>query len=80
MNIVNVRNGKALDVEGNKDAEGQNVIVWRKHNGLNQRWRVMYLDKKTEEPTTGLDDDSGLYRNRKFYITSRLPEHRVLTV
>lgn len=77
MNIVN---SLVLDVSGNRDAEGQNVIVWKKHNGLNQRWKILYLDEKKEEPTKGLDEDSGLYRNRPFYITSRLPDHRVLTV
>jgi hypothetical protein len=34
--IINIKNKKAFDVSGGKDVEGQNVIVWKKHNGLNQ--------------------------------------------
>jgi len=30
--------GKALDVSGGKDVEGQAVWVWGKHGGKNQRW------------------------------------------
>jgi hypothetical protein len=77
---VNIQDGKVLDVEGNRDAEGNSVCVWKKHNGLNQRWRVVYLDEMKPEPTEGLDEDSGLYRNRPFYIQSRMPERRVATV
>lgn len=77
---MNVKNGKVLDVAGNRDAEGNNVIVWKRHNGLNQRWKIFYLDEKKEEPTTGLDVDSGLHRNRAFYIISRLPGKRAIQV
>jgi len=54
--------------------------MWNKHNGLNQKWKILYLDEKDDEPTSGLDEDSGLYRNRPFYLISRLPKHRALTV
>jgi len=77
---MNVRDERVLDVAGGRDAEGQNVLVWKRHNGLNQRWNILYLDEKKEEPTKGLDDDSGLYRNRPFYIVSRLPAKRAITV
>jgi hypothetical protein len=70
---VNIKNNKVLDVKGGQDREGQDCLVWGKHNGLNQRWKILYLDEKEKEPTKGLDDDSGLYRNRPFYIVSRLP-------
>lgn len=80
QNIVNVKDGRVLDVQGGKDKEGQDVFVWKKHNGLNQRWKILYLDEKQEEPTKGLDEDSGLYRNRPFYIVSRLPAKRAITV
>jgi len=69
-----------LDVHGGKDEEGRKVIVWKRHNGLNQRWRVVYLDDKKAEPTTGLDKDSGFYRNRPFFIVSRMNAHRVIEV
>lgn len=35
--IVNER-GLVLDVSGSVDREGQNVVVWNKHHGLNQKW------------------------------------------
>jgi hypothetical protein len=45
---------------------------------LNQKWRIVYLDEKDDEPTKGLDEGSGFYRNRPFWIVSRLPKRRVL--
>lgn len=77
---MNAQNGQALDVSGGRDAEGRNVQTWRKHNGLNQRWKILYLDDKKAEPTTGLDEESGLHRNRPFYIVSRLPKRRCVEV
>jgi hypothetical protein len=44
-----IKTNKALDVYQGKDVEGQQVIVWNKHNGWNQRWRVIYTDKSTKE-------------------------------
>lgn len=78
--IVNIYNNKVLDVSGGHDKEGNNVITWSKHNGSNQKWKIVYLDEKDDEPTKGLDQDSGLYRNRPFYLISRLPKRRALTV
>jgi hypothetical protein len=34
-----------LDVKGRQDREGQTVGVGRRHNGANQRWKVVYVDK-----------------------------------
>jgi uncharacterized cupin superfamily protein len=36
--FCNVKDGRCLDVSGNKDAEGQAVIVHKSHGGTNQRW------------------------------------------
>lgn len=73
QNIVNVRNGKVLDVASNRDADGQNILAWARHDGLNQRWKIVYTDTiKKEEPAAGLDKNSGIYRNRPFYITSKM--------
>jgi len=69
-----------LDVSGAKDHEGNNVMMHGRNNGTHQKWKILYLDEKDSEPTTGLDEDSGLYRNRPFYLISRLPKHRALTV
>jgi len=79
-NIVNIQNQKVLDVAGGKDAEGQKVLVWALHNGLNQRWKILYLDNKEEEQDKGWDKDYGLFRNRPFFIKSRMKTGRVIEV
>jgi hypothetical protein len=76
--FINWTNGKALDVHGGKDEEGRRVIVWNKHNGKNQKWNVVYLDKAKKEPTKGLDKDFGFHINRPFYIRSRMLFKRVV--
>ena len=77
---MNVKNRKVLDVSGNKDAEGQNVHVWKRHNGANQRWRIAYIDSKSKGRTSGLNKDFGFHIRRPFYIMSRMPMRRVLEV
>ena len=42
--------GKVLDVSGNRDAENRNVLVWKRHNGLNQKWRIQYISDIKPEP------------------------------
>jgi hypothetical protein len=65
-----------LDVTGSKDVEGQAVIVHQRHNGANQRWKIVYTDTvKTE--TKGLNEEFGFYINRPFYLVSELPFNRV---
>ena len=78
--FLNAQNGKALDVSGGKDIEGQQVIVWKRHNGQNQKWNVVYLDTIKEEKigNKGFDKDAGLYINRPFYIVTRMPSKRVV--
>jgi len=44
--VMNIR-GLAMDVSGGRDKEGQNVIVWKKHNGKNQKWNIIYKDIDT---------------------------------
>jgi hypothetical protein len=66
-----------LDVSGGKDVEGQPVIVYNRHNGANQRWKVVYTDKEVRQ-TKGLDGEFGFHINRPFYIVSRLPTNRVI--
>jgi hypothetical protein len=74
---VNIQNKKVLDVHGNKDKEGQKVIVWKRHNGSNQRWTITYTDKATKEVTTGYSKEWGMHISRPFYLRSRLPMKRV---
>jgi hypothetical protein len=80
-NFVNIHNKKVLDVYQKKDIEGQKCIVYRRHNGWNQRWRVVYLDDKKNYKkfrTSGFDKEYGFYINRPFYFRSRLPFQRVI--
>jgi len=44
-----MRNQKVLDVSGGKDVEGQACIVWKKHGGANQRWKVVYTDEAEKD-------------------------------
>jgi hypothetical protein len=51
--------------------------MWKKHNGNNQKWNVIYVDEAEKTRTKGLDKDFGFHINRPFYIRSRLPMKRV---
>jgi hypothetical protein len=33
--LTNIQNRKVMDVSGNRDAENQNIHMWKKHGGLN---------------------------------------------
>jgi hypothetical protein len=77
-NIVNEK-GKVMDVQGNRDVENQNIIVWKRHNGLNQQWDVIYKDDWKGEPTKGqLNKEYGMYVQRPFYIQSQMGKRRYL--
>jgi len=69
-NFVNAR-GLVLTIKDNKDFEGAAVVAWKKHNGLNQRWNVVYSDKATGPKTGGLDGHFGLHINRPFVVLSK---------
>jgi hypothetical protein len=73
-------NKKVLDVYQKKDVEGQKCIVYRRHNGWNQRWRIMYLDAKNyqKERSSGFDKGYGFYINRPFFFRSRMPMRRII--
>jgi hypothetical protein len=74
---MNFINKKALTVDQNKDLEGQKCIVWKKHNGWSQRWRVVYVDSAAKERTKGYDSEYGFYINRLMYFRSRMPMQRI---
>jgi len=40
--LINER-GLVLDVAGGKDRNNQDVLVWKKHKGLNQKWKIDYV-------------------------------------
>lgn len=68
--FINSR-GLVLTVEGNRDAEGANVITQKRTNGRNQKWQVLYSDKENDVKEKGRDNAWGLYVNRPFYVFSR---------
>jgi len=77
QHLCNIQDERCMEVSGNKDAEGQKVIVSKRQDNANQRWRVVYVDKASKEPTKGLNEEFGFYINRPFYLVSRLPMRRV---
>jgi len=77
--IVNVKNGKVIDIHGGVDTENRNIIVWTKHGKINQQWDIIYDDEYPEEPKKGeLNGDFGLYVERPFYIVSKLGSGKYL--
>jgi hypothetical protein len=55
----------------------RNVIVYKRHGGANQRWKIVYIDEMEKEATKGLNENFGFHVNRPFYLRSRLPMQRV---
>jgi hypothetical protein len=79
---LNSHNDKALDIYQNIEFEGQNLIFSDKHDGINQKWRVIYTDKApTLPPKTGeFVPEWGFKNNKDFHIISALPSRRYLSV
>jgi hypothetical protein len=77
--MINGQNAKVLDVSGGKDNENANILMYKKHSGLNQQWDVIYADQYEKEPTKGqLNKKFGLYVERPFYVVSKLKSGRYL--
>jgi hypothetical protein len=77
QHFCNIQNKKCLDVKNNKDEEGRPVITHKRHDGANQRWKVVYADKAKDIQTKGLNKEFGFHIGRPFYLVSRLPMRRV---
>jgi hypothetical protein len=76
--LINER-GKAMDVHGNRDEENRDVIVWKKHAGLNQQFDIIYKDQYPKDPTKGqLNKDFGLIVDKDFHIQTHLRSGRYL--
>jgi hypothetical protein len=52
--------------------------MWKRHNGWNQRWRVVYTDKAGKMRTKGFNKGFGFHINRPFVMRSRLGVRRVI--
>jgi len=68
---VNER-GQVFDVQGSKDQDGTNVIVWGRHNGKNQQWDIVYADL----PPPKIDFKA----NKPFIIINQMAGKRLLTL
>jgi hypothetical protein len=79
--IVNINDGRAFDVAGNHDRDGQNVIMFKRHDALNQQWGIIYLDA-LEAPLKDGEwwADWGMYVGKEFSIVSKMPSQRYLDV
>lgn len=75
----NIQNNKVMDVTGGRDAEGQNVQVYRQHGKANQRWNIVYVDSSKDQ-IKGLNKDFGFYINKPFFIVSRMPMRRAMEI
>jgi hypothetical protein len=74
-----VKDGRALDVAGNRDRENQNVIVFKRHNALNQQWDIVYVD--TLQPDLKPGDwwpAFGMYIEKEFSIVTKLSSGRYM--
>jgi len=66
--IINER-GKALAVQGNRDADNANIIVENKNGNINQQWEVGYADEITLEFGKGeFNPEFGLFVERSFAV------------
>lgn len=75
---MNVKNNKVFDIKGGRDAEGQTVWVWKRHNGSNQRWNVVYVDKAPKLDVKKYAKAFGFeFLNKPFFIVSRMHMRRV---
>jgi len=78
---VNVKDGRALDVSDNKDREGQNIIIFKRHNSLNQLWDIVYLDTLKPELKNGeWSPQFGMYIGKEFSIKTKMGSGRYLDV
>jgi hypothetical protein len=55
-------------VYGGQDKEGQKVIAHPRHNGINQKWSIIYVDEAKPESGKGLNKKFGFHINREFIL------------
>jgi len=70
-----------MDIQGNYDAENRNVLMWNKHNGLNQQWDIVYVKDMPDEPKKGeMNKDFNLKVDTSFHIISKMKGGRYLDI
>jgi hypothetical protein len=78
--LLSNEKGKVFDVYQGHDHENQHLIVWKKHNGINQQWDIVYVDEQKPEPTKGqMSAKWGFIVERPFYLISEMKANRHLT-
>jgi len=75
--FVNMYDGRALDVQGGKDEEGNNVQAYKPNGSPAQKWKLLYADKAKPVQMKGLNKKFGLHVNRPFFIVSKMWMNRV---
>lgn len=78
--IFNGKDNRVLTVNGNNDAEGQDVIITKKTFQISQKWNIVYVDAAEDQKTSGIYKPYEIHLGRPFVIRSRLPMQRVITV
>jgi len=80
-NLCNIKNLKCFDISGGKDVEGQNLIVYKKHNGLNQQWDLTYIDEMKPELQKGeFNAEFGFYVGKEFSIITKMAGSRRIDI
>jgi len=68
-----------MDVAGGRDTNRNNIGFWKRHNGINQQWDVVYADDMPRIPRRGeMNEDFGLRVGVPFHAVSGLAEGRYL--
>jgi hypothetical protein len=68
-----------MDVSGGRDANGQNIHMWKKHGGLNQQWDLIYVDEMPEPlKPCDLNDEWGLKVDCDMHILTQMSSKRYL--
>lgn len=76
--FVNVK-GRVMQVDENKDREGQNVGVGKKMSTRNQKWAIVYSDQ--EDPMKiKTEQEFGFKYGRPFYIVTQMCSGRAIRV
>jgi hypothetical protein len=75
--VINIKNKEVVEVQDNKDEEGQPVVLGKNDGGINQKWNVVYEDTAAKIRTSGLNKDFGFMINEPFFIVSKMWLHRV---
>lgn len=79
--FVNIKDKRVFDITKGEDAEGQNVMVWKKHGSLNQQFDVRYIDQLKPELRRGdFFYEWGFYVSKEFFIKTKLGSSRYVTV